>query len=119
MKCWTSLVYAFYHPIPNIEYVDGCHMHVFHCAAKSCKYKCCHFLDGPNHSSTGNLIKHIKTCWGNAAYEATSDCQHANAACKNVVKPLTTMGTITMAFKRNGKGKVSYRHHQHTKTETK
>jgi hypothetical protein len=55
MKQWTSPVYAFYHPIPDIEYVDGWCMHTFKCAAKSCTYKCRRFLDGHDHSSTGNL----------------------------------------------------------------
>ena len=119
MKQWTSPVYAFYHPIPDIVYVNGRRAHVFKCAAKSCTYKCRRFLDGHDRSSTGNLIKHVKSCWGNAAYEAAKDCQHANDARESVVKPLTTSGTITAAFDRKGKGKVNYRHRQHTKTETK
>lgn len=119
MKRWTSPVYAFYCPIPDIKYVDGRRAHIFKCMAKSCKYTCRRFLDGPDRSSTGNLIKHIKMCWGEAAYEAATDCGHANEARQSVVKPLTMTGTITTAFDRKGKGKVSYRHRQHTKTETK
>ena len=119
MKQWTSPVYAFYHPIPDIVYVNGRCAHVFKCAAKSCTYKCRRFLDSHDRSSTGNLIKHVNSCWGDAAYEAAKDCQHANNARKSVVKPLTTLGTITAAFDRKGKGKVNYRHRQHTKTETK
>jgi hypothetical protein len=119
MKRWTSPVYAFYQAIPNIEYIDGRRGHVFKCAAKSCTYKCRRFLDGPDRSSTGNLIKHVKSCWGDTAYQAAVDCQHANDARKSVVKPLMTTGTITAAFDRKGKGKVSYRHRQYTKTETK
>lgn len=119
MKWWTSPVYAFYQPIPDIKYIDGRHAHVFNCAAKSCTYKCQCFLDGPNHSSTGSLIKHVKTCWGKAAYEAATACQHAKDTCESIVQPLATTGTITAAFDQKGKGKVSYRHCQHTKTETK
>lgn len=119
MKRWTSPIYAFYQAIPNIEYVNGRRAHVFKCAAKSCTYKCRRFLDGPDRSSTGNLIKHVKSCWGDAAYEAAVDCQHANDARESVIKLLMTTGTITVAFNRKEKAKVSYRHRQHTKTETK
>jgi hypothetical protein len=119
LKRWTSPIYTFYHPIPDIEYVDGRRAHVFQCTAKSCSYKCRHFLDGPDRSSTGNLIKHVKSCWGDAAYEAATNCQNANDARESIVKPLVKTGTITVAFDRKGKGKVTYRHRQHTKTETK
>ena len=87
MKQWTYPVYAFYEALPDIQYVEGRCAHVFACAAKSCTYKCRHFLNGPDRSLTGNLIKHVKSCWGEAA-----------TACESVVKPLTTTGTITAAF---------------------
>jgi hypothetical protein len=119
MKHWTAPVYAFYHPIPDIEYVDGRRAHVFQCTPKSCSYKCRRFLDGPDHSSTGNLIKHVKSCWGDAVYEAATNCQNANDARESIVKPLVKTGTITVAFDQKGKGKVTYRHRQHTKMETK
>lgn len=119
MKHWTSPVYAFYDPIPDVMYVDGCYAHVFQCATKSCSYKCCHFLDGPDHLSTSNLIKHVKSCWGNAAYKAAANCQHANDAHENTVKLLAKTGMIIAGFSWKGKGKVTYRHHQHTKMELK
>jgi hypothetical protein len=62
-----------------------------------------------------NLIKHVKSCWGDTAYEAAVNCGHTNDARASVVKPLVTMGTITAAFERKGKGKVTYRHRQHMK----
>jgi len=119
MKQWTSPVYTFYEAIPDIQYIAGHHMHVFKYAAKSCSYNCWRFLDGPDCSSTGNLIKHVKSCWGKAAYEAAMACQHAKDARESVIKPLTTTGTITAAFEQKGKGKVTYWHRQHTKKETK
>lgn len=119
MKRWTSPVYAFYQAIPEIEYVDGRRAHVFKCAAKSCTYKCRRFLDSPDRSSTGNLIKHVKSCWGEAAYKVATACQHANDARDTVVKPLMKTGSLTAVFERKGKEIVRYRHRQHTKTETK
>ena len=43
----------------------------------------------------------------------------ANDACETVVKELKGSGTITASFERKGKGKVTFSHCQHTKTETK
>jgi hypothetical protein len=39
MKRWDALVYAFFKPIPAIEYVDGRKAHIFECAATSCHQK--------------------------------------------------------------------------------
>ena len=119
MKRWTSPVYAFYEPIPDIAYVDGRRVHIFKCTARSCRYTCRRFLDGLDRSSTGNLIKHVKTCWGDDAYRAAAGCMNAKDARENVVKSFATKGSITTSFKRAGKGKVTYMHRQYTKTETK
>ena len=118
MKRWTSQIYAFYEHIPDIAYFNSRRAHVFKCGATSCKYKCRRFLDGPDRSSTGNLIKHVKSCWGDVAYAAATECKNADEARDNVAKPLG-MGTITASFERIGKGKVTYMHRQHTKTEAK
>ena len=67
----------------------------------------------------GNLQKHVKLCWGNQAVEATDQTKEMNEALKSVVKPLTKDGSITTIFKRVGKGKVSYSHRPHSKTEMK
>lgn len=119
MKRWTSPIYAFYDPIPDIEYVGGRRAHGFKCAGHSCQYKCRRYLDGPDRASTGNLIKHVKLCWGDATYAAATECRNAKDARENIVKPFAATGTITASFERTGKGKVSYSHRQYTKTETK
>lgn len=38
-KKWKAVVYAFYHPEPNITYTDDHRVHEFHCMNKGCKYK--------------------------------------------------------------------------------
>ena len=48
MKWCTSPVYALYQAMPDIQYIEGCCMHVFACVAKLCTYKCHCFLDGPD-----------------------------------------------------------------------
>jgi hypothetical protein len=36
-KDWNAPIYAFFKPMPVIEYVDNCHAHVFECGALHCK----------------------------------------------------------------------------------
>ncbi|KAH7903433.1 hypothetical protein BJ138DRAFT_976062, partial [Hygrophoropsis aurantiaca] len=117
-KDWTSPVYAFFHPDPLIEYVDGRRVHVFKCAAKSCKHRVRRYLDTGDATSTGNLRKHVKSCWGEEVLDATKG-QTAAAAREGIVKNYLQTGTITAAFERKGKGKVTFSHRQHTKTESR
>ncbi|KAF8236208.1 hypothetical protein L208DRAFT_1252844, partial [Tricholoma matsutake] len=118
-KDWKSLVYAFYQPVPDITYVAGCRCHEFKCVVCSCKYKACRYLDTKDKALTGNLIKHTKTCWGEEAWNAVNDCKDTNKARETVTKPMLKTGSITSIFEHLGKGKVTYLHHMHTKTETK
>jgi len=57
-------------------------------------------------------------CWG------TENVDRALAAKVNIEEARVTLaglkdGSITAAFERTGKGKVSYSHRQHTKAETR
>ena len=99
----------FFKPIPNIDYENGRRFHEFICAAKSCKKKVCHYLDK----------KDAKSCWGPNAVEAADRTKNVTEAHDSVVNPLSKDGSITAIFERVGKGKVSYSHRQHTKTEAK
>jgi stalled ribosome alternative rescue factor ArfA len=118
-KGWTSPVYAFFELIPSIEYVDGRRSHVFKCMGKGCKQRVRRYLDKGDAKSTSNMAKHVKSCWGPEAYEAAQDAKSAAAAREGVIRNLLRSGTITSSFERKSKGKVSYSHRQHTKTETK
>ena len=68
--------------------------------------------------STGNLQKHVWSCWGiavvDAAYNAASADEVQNAIILNALKN----GTISVAFKLK-KGSTTYSHHQHTCEQTK
>ena len=118
-KDWKSPVYAFYKPVVGIKYVGGCRCHAFKCTALSCQYTAHRFLDTKDKSSMGNLIKHIKTCWGNEVWAAASECQDASEARNAIVKPFAKSVSITASFERKGKGAVTYSHRQHMKTQTK
>ena len=118
-KDWKSPVYAFYELLVGIKYVGGQRCHAFKCAALSCQYTVRRFLNTKDKSSTGNLVKHIKTCWGNKVWAAASECRDASEAWNAIVKLFAKSGSITASFERKGKGAVTYSHRQHTKTQTK
>jgi hypothetical protein len=84
-----------------------------------CKFKARRFLDTKDKASTGNLIKHVKRCWGDEVWTATTQCRDSGEARTTVVKLFVKNGSITATFERTGKGKVTYMHRQHTKTEAK
>jgi hypothetical protein len=67
--------------------------------------------------STGNLRKHAKVCWGEEAVAAADQTRNVDAA-REALRKIKD-GSITEAFQRVGKGKVTYSHHQHTTTESR
>jgi hypothetical protein len=118
-KKWTSPIYAFFEPTPAIEYVDGRRSHLFKCMGRSCKSTVRRFLDKKDSTSTSNMRKHVEACWGQGALKAGMAAGTAKDARQSVVNELRGSGSITAAFERKGKGKVTFSHRQHTKTETK
>ncbi|KAG1771399.1 hypothetical protein EV702DRAFT_977414, partial [Suillus placidus] len=118
-KGWTSPIYAFFEPVPAVEYTGGRRAHIFKCMGKGCKQRDRRYLDKGDAKSTSNMTKHVKSCWGKPAYQAAQDARTANSARTTVVQGILTTNSITASFKRKGKGKVTYSHRQHTKTETK
>ncbi|KAF8132937.1 hypothetical protein EV363DRAFT_1295730 [Boletus edulis] len=109
-KEWTSPVYAFFDPIPAIRKINGHHVHEFTCSACGCKVKVRRYLDTLDARSTSNMRKHVKGCWG------TEDVDEARM---KIAGSILHDGSITAAFERKGKGKISYSHHQHTCVETR
>ncbi|KAG1741001.1 hypothetical protein EDB19DRAFT_1828384 [Suillus lakei] len=80
MKDWTSPIYAFFEPTPGIEYHDGRCCHMFKCTVRGCKHCVRRYLDKKDVKSTGNMHKHVKPCWGEAALQAAMECQNTAAA---------------------------------------
>jgi hypothetical protein len=116
---WMSPVYAFYQPVPTIEVTDGRRCHLFACTGNSCKYTCRRYLDKGDANSTGNLRKHVKSCWGDKVLQAAEQMESVHDAREKVVNVVKQSGSITVAFERNGKGKVTFSTRQHTKVETR
>ena len=122
-KKWTSPVYVFFKTTPQIEYRKGHHCYVFECIASQCKgcnsHYVCRFLDKGDVNLTSNLLCHTKGCWGTEAVDMATATANLDAACDMLVKTKLHDGSILTEFKQIGKGKITYRHTQHTKTEAR
>jgi len=122
-KKWTSPVYVFFKKTPQIEYKDGRRAHVFECGAGRCKGRnsryVYRFLDKGDANSTSNLIRHAKICWGADVVAGATATRDLEAAREVLAKMKLQDGSILAEFQRVGKGKVTYRHTQHTTTEAR
>ncbi|KAH7926229.1 hypothetical protein BV22DRAFT_986403, partial [Leucogyrophana mollusca] len=118
-KDWNSPIYAFFVPTPTVRYLKGRCYHEFHCMAKGCKEGIRRYLDTKDAKSTSNMRKHVRTCWGEDVLNTVDEAKNATVARDTIITALLETGTITAAFERKGKGKVTYSHRQHTKTEAK
>ncbi|KAI0757810.1 hypothetical protein C8Q80DRAFT_1061563, partial [Daedaleopsis nitida] len=116
MEKWDSPIYAFYHSRPRIEYVKGRRVHTFKCAARGCKVQLRRYLDSRDRSSTGNLRRHARSCWGNDAVNAACEAVDLKEARQKVVEGILHDGSITASFERK-KGAVTFSHRPHTRAE--
>jgi hypothetical protein len=64
------------------------------------------------------LRRHAKACWGEEAIVA-ADAVRDVAKARETLAKVKPDGLIIAAFERVGKGKVTYSHRQHTKTESR
>ncbi|KIK77422.1 hypothetical protein PAXRUDRAFT_166906, partial [Paxillus rubicundulus Ve08.2h10] len=118
-KEWVSPFYAFFDPTPVIIKVNGCCAHEFKCSACNCKAKGCQYLDKKDAHSTGNMRKHVKSCWGDETLETADTAKDVNEVRAKIVGGVLRNRTIMAAFERKGKGKVVYSHRLHTRAEAK
>ena len=113
-KDWDAPIYVFFLPTTTIEYIEGRKAHVFQCAASRCHCKTryvCRFLDTKDAKSTSNLRHHAKLCWGDDTVAAADDTCDVKTAREALSKRKDLNRSITAAFERAGKGKVTYSHH--------
>jgi hypothetical protein len=123
-KKWTSPVYVFFKKTPQIKYNDAGHCaHVFECGAGRCKGRnSCYvyqYLDKGDANSTSNLLHHAKICWGAEVVDGATATHDIEAAHEVLAKMKLWDGSILAEFQCIGKGKVTYRHTQHTMTEAR
>jgi hypothetical protein len=117
-KKWTSPIYGFFRPDPLIEYMDKRRCHTFTCVAKGCTTSIRRFLDQKD-ASTGNMRRHAKNCWGEETLKLADTAKNHQEVRDKIAGAILRDGSVTAAFKRKGKEKVTYSHRQHTKRETR
>jgi len=122
----VSPIYAFFRPTPSIETVDGRRVHEFECSASHCKGHgknpriVRRYLDTSDRNSTGNLRKHARVCWGEEILSGADACGDHDIARKGLDKAKKLQDrSITTSFERQGKGKLTFSHRQHTKIQTR
>ncbi|KAF9226860.1 hypothetical protein BS17DRAFT_655325, partial [Gyrodon lividus] len=114
-KGWTSPIYAFFNPTPLIVEINGRCAHDFECTCARIQ----RYLDKRDATSTSNLQKHSKKCWGTEVVAAADGAKDVDKVRMKIVGGGLCNGTITALFEQQGKGKVTYSHRQHTCSETK
>ena len=77
------------------------------------------YLDKSDAKSTGNMRKHARKCWGDETVASVDSAKNTNEVRATTVKGILDLQSITAAFERKGKGKVTFSHRQHTKTESR
>jgi hypothetical protein len=90
--------------------------------ATNCKHKSRdvrRFLDKADAKSTSNMRKHAKKCWGEDVVASADLANNANEVRATTVRGILNPTSITAAFERRGKGKVTFSHRQHTKAESR
>ena len=117
MKKWTSPIYAFFSPIPDVEKIGQRTAHVFKCLGCGCNTKIRRYLDKQDARSTGNMRKHATSCWGEDAIKAADEAKDATEVRKKIVGGILRNGSITAAFERKGKGVPTYSIRPHSKAE--
>ena len=117
MKKWTSPVYAFFEPVPTAIEVQGHHAHEFKCSGRSCKVTVRRFIDTKDAGSTGNMRRHVKTCWGEDALNTVDIAKDVNEARTKVVQGILRDGSITTAFEQKDKQSVRYSSRPYTQSE--
>jgi uncharacterized DUF497 family protein len=70
-------------------------------------------------SSTSNLRRHAKKCWGADTLTLADTAKGPEEVRDKITGAILKDSSVTVAFERKGKDKVTYSHRQHTKQETK
>lgn len=78
------------------------------------------YLDTSDRNSTGNLRKHARLCWGDEILRGADDCADVKLARAGLEKARKMKdGSLTTSFEWRGKGKVTFSHRQHNRSQTR
>lgn len=123
ISTWNSPVYAIFEPRPMISSHADHQCLEFKCGAPQCKgdQRECQIVrqyldpkaskDGKVkvNSSTGNLFKHAKKCWGKSVVEQAVQANDlATTSAGLQTSKVLADGSITATFERTGKEKVTF-----------
>src|SRR5260370_27600099 len=100
---WTTVVYTFFKPTPNIKYNDGRKMHEFTCLQKHCHQKIVRYLDTKDAQSTGNMHRHVKKCWGKGVLTVAESAKDANEARSRIIHGFLKTEKLTEMYERKAK----------------
>ncbi|KAI0697428.1 hypothetical protein C8T65DRAFT_582743 [Cerioporus squamosus] len=97
---WRSCVYTFFKAEVTIKVVDGRRALEFRCAAKHCRIgtPVRRYLDKGDRSSSGNLLKHAKSCWGAEAVLQAKQIGDVTRVRNTLVANILKNGCITEYF---------------------
>ena len=118
-------MYAFFKPDWDFKPVDGRACVTFHCAADICKMPHSfvrRYLDKARiDASTSNMRVHAGRCFGEEALAAADKAKDVDEVWRtaHVNSGVLSSQSITVAFARKGKGKVTYSTRPHTEAEAR
>ncbi|KAF7776710.1 hypothetical protein Agabi119p4_5103 [Agaricus bisporus var. burnettii] len=125
-KEWNAPIYSFFQKNPIISIINDRRCHEFICSVSKCLGKgqnprrVRRYLDKQDAKSTGNLHKHAAICWGEETVkQARLGTLEEVRKLISEAKETGRDGTITFAFNRIGKGKLTYSNRPHTKVESR
>lgn len=109
-RSWTSPMYGFFSSDIKLTYIGERPYVNFVCSAPVCKGPggnrlVRRFLDTQDRTSTGNMRRHAKKCWGEETVNK-SESSDVEGVRKGLA--LKKDGSITSAFEAKGKGIVTY-----------
>lgn len=119
-EAWNTPIYAFFRPEVRIDRSKGAAAYEFRCAAPKCGSPVRRALETQDKTSTSNLRRHVKSCkhWGEGVLDEAGKYKTA-AEARPVVQAYLRTGSLTVFFKRLGKGKLSFSTRQHTSKESR
>lgn len=105
--------------MPMIVEKDGRRAHGFKCCKEWCNGRVQRFLDTKDAGSTGNLHKHVRSCWGEEILNTADTAKDAGEVWGKIIPKFLRDGLITATFQQKAKGRITYSHRPHTRNETK
>jgi hypothetical protein len=94
-------VYGFFHPKPKIEVIKGRRSHVFKCQGpENCQTTIRRYLDTGDARSTGNMRRHVASCWAKEALAACDSAADDKEVQNKIAPDILRNGSITATFER-------------------